>query len=89
MQEESLGLKATLELVEKDLANYPPTLQPKHLSKYLGVSLSSAYKIFHSGELPTVSLPNSKILVVPKSVFVRWYAARLNDHLENNLRKDV
>lgn len=90
MQEQDLDFKAALELVEKDLVNYPPTLQPKHIAKYLGISLSLAYKLFHSGELPTVNLPNSKFLVVPKSVFIRWYATRLsNEHLESPMRKDV
>ena len=90
MQERNLYFKEALELVENDLANYPPTLQPKHIAKYLGVSLSLAYKLFHSGELPAVNLPNSKFLVVPKSVFTRWYAVRLsNNHLESPMRQDV
>lgn len=90
MQEQNLDFEAALKLVEKDLANYPPTLQPKHIAKYWGISLSLAYKLFHSGELPTVNLPNSKFLVIPKSIFTRWYAARLsNDHLESPMRKDV
>lgn len=36
MQERNLDFKEALELVENDLANYPPTLQPKHIAKYLG-----------------------------------------------------
>lgn len=89
MQDVKFGYNEALELVEKDLEEYPLTLQPKHIAKYLGISLSFTYKLFHSGEFPTVNLPQSKYLVIPKSVFTRWYAARLSNHLENTVRQDV
>ncbi len=67
-------------LLEKDLKDYPPTLQAKHLAKYLGMSMGAAYKLLKSGRLPVVNVPGSKFILVPKSLFIEWYAACLRSN---------
>ena len=90
MPDSCFDYESALQLVENDMKDYPLTLQPKHIAEYLSISLSVAYKMFHSGELPAVNLPHSKLIVVPKSVFTRWYANRLsNDHLESSVQKGL
>ena len=64
-------------LIEADLESYPPTLQAKHISQYMGVSLGTAYKLLKSEDFAAITVPDSKFILVPKSVFTKWYAARL------------
>lgn len=75
--EEKLSYEQMLTSIEADLKEYPPTLQAKHISQYLGVGMGVAYNFLKSGELPSIAVPGSKFIVIPKSVFTRWYAARL------------
>ena len=43
----------------------------------MGVSLGTAYKLLKSEDFPAITVPDSKFILVPKSVFTKWYAARL------------
>ena len=76
-------------LIEKDLADYPPTLQAKHIAKYLGISRGAAYNLLKSGELPVVDVPGSKFILVPKAIFIRWYAAFLRDNLDETVQNEL
>lgn len=78
-----------MDLVGADLKDYPPTLQAKHISKYTGISLSVVYKLLKTAGFPPVELPGSKLILVPKSVFIKWYAAHLCKNQLDETRYDA
>lgn len=55
----------------------------------MGVSLSVAYKLLKTTGFPSVELPGSKLILVPKSVFIKWYAAHLCKNQLDETRYDA
>lgn len=48
------------------LTELPPTITVEHASELLGISLRSAYKAAHSGELPTLRLGRRLLVPTPR-----------------------
>lgn len=51
----------------KEIHEYPPILQAKHIGEILGICTATAYDIMHSEGCPTLKL--GKRLVVPRDRF--------------------
>jgi len=56
----------------KDIENYPPIMQAKHIKEYLGVSEAFAYEVLNSANCPTIRM--GKRMVVAKESFLRFLA---------------
>ena len=56
----------------KDVENYPPILQAKHIKEFLGVSEAFAYEVLNSANCPTIRM--GKRMVVAKESFLRFLA---------------
>lgn len=71
------NIESCISLIEKDIEQYPQTLQPKHIADYLGVSAGTAMKVMKAGWLPVLSVPGGKLVLTPKRLFVKVYAKKL------------
>ena len=54
----------------KDIENYPPILQAKHIKEFLGISEAFAYEVLNSSNCPTIRM--GKRMVVARDSFVRF-----------------
>ena len=54
----------------RDIENYPPILQAKHIKEFLGISEAFAYEVLNSSGCPTIRM--GKRMVVARDSFVRF-----------------
>ena len=60
------------ELMEK-IKTLPMTLTVKDVSGFLGICLTSAYKLVAQDDFPKIKMPGIRRVVIPKIKFVEWY----------------
>lgn len=60
------------ELSEK-LSNYRYNMHAEDVAEFLGVCLSTVYKMVSRADFPKLQLPGSRLVVIPKSLFIIWY----------------
>ena len=56
--------------VYKSYDDLPPFLNAKMVAQVLGVSISTAYELFHEPGFPTLRVGSR--MVVPKEKFIQW-----------------
>ncbi|GHU76587.1 hypothetical protein FACS1894188_09330 [Clostridia bacterium] len=54
----------------KDIENYPPIMQAKHIKEFLGISEAFAYEVLNSANCPTLRI--GKRMVISKESFLRF-----------------
>jgi len=52
----------------------PTSLNASDIADYLGISLSTAYKLVKSKGFPVVKLPGIRRVVISRDKFLEWYA---------------
>ena len=77
MSDMAINSKEFMIQLEKDMENYPPTLQAKHIAEYLGIGIGTVYKVMESSGFPMIKIPGSKFVLVPKKLFIEWYVTHL------------
>jgi len=60
------------ELAERICA-LPISLNVRDISKFLGICLTSAYKLVSDDSFPKVQMTGIKRIVIPKARFIEWY----------------
>lgn len=60
------------ELNEK-LTDYRYNMHAEDIAEFLGVCLSTVYKMANRDDFPKLQLPGSRLVVVPKPLFIAWY----------------
>ena len=69
---ESAAKAAQQELTERINA-LPISLTVRDVSEFLGICLTSAYKLVSEDSFPKVQMKGVKRIVIPKTKFVEWY----------------
>jgi hypothetical protein len=68
----------SLELEDRLLSEFGPTLRPRDLQRLLGVSKSTTYRLIHGEESaglpPLMVTPHYQRIQIPTRHFVRWLA---------------
>lgn len=54
------------------ISDLPDFFTPQELKQVLGISLSNAYKLCHSGDFPCCFKASSRKFLISKSAFVKW-----------------
>lgn len=68
----SIESAAQRELTEK-INNLPLSLTVRDVADFLGICLTSAYKLASQDGFPKVRMPGVKRVVIPKVKFIEWY----------------
>jgi predicted DNA-binding transcriptional regulator AlpA len=63
---------AQQELAHK-IESYPLCLTVRDISEFLGICLTSAYKLVSDESFPKVQMSGVKRIVIPKTKFIEWY----------------
>lgn len=66
-----------MEKLDNDLKKYQTNMDPYDVAEFLGISKTSAYKLFSIKGFPRLKIPGTKRLKVPKYMFRNWYAKQL------------
>jgi len=51
----------------------PVSMKVSDVADFLGIALSTAYKLVKSPEFPIVEIPNIHRIVISKEHFLKWY----------------
>lgn len=53
--------------------NLPVSMKVSDIADFMGISMSTAYKLVKSPGFPVIKLPNIRRVVISKSQFLKWY----------------
>jgi len=60
------------------LEEYPINMQPKDVAKFLNVSVSKVYGLIKQSDFPVLTMPRSRIHLIPKHKFLAWYCKQID-----------
>ena len=70
-------MKNITEAAEKELSDklgeLPLSLSVSDIASFLGICLTTAYKLVAQDGFPRVTMPGVKRVVIPKIKFIEWY----------------
>lgn len=55
------------------LAKYPYNMHAENIADFLGICQSTAYKMASTNDFPKLNIPGSRLIVIPKPLFIQWY----------------
>ena len=77
MEENMPDLKNISEAAQQELTvklnDLPLSLTVSDVASFLGICLTTAYKLVAQESFPKVKMPGVKRVVIPKVKFVEWY----------------
>ncbi len=59
--------------IKNKIDNLPTNMKPKDLAGFLGVSMTTVYKLVKSPGFPVLKLNDIRRVVIPKHKFLEWY----------------
>ena len=59
--------------LEEQLEALPFNMSAKDVAEFLKIGLSTAYKLIDSEDFPKLSMPGSRLIRIPKHLFIDWY----------------
>jgi hypothetical protein len=59
--------------IAERINSLPVSLRVSDIAEFLGIALSTAYKLVKTPGFPVVDIPNIRRFVIPKEHFLNWY----------------
>ena len=59
--------------ITEKVRSLPVSMKVSDVAEFLGIALSTAYKLVKSPEFPVVEVPNIRRIVISKEDFLKWY----------------
>jgi len=59
--------------VKTMIDSLPMNMKPTHVAEFMGICLSSAYKLMQAPGFPVIRMKSVKRVIIPKIQFLQWY----------------
>jgi len=59
--------------IDEKIKQLPASMSVADVADFLGIALSTAYKLANSPDFPIVKIPNVRRIIISKQQFLNWY----------------